>query len=130
VVTQVIKALSTRQSHSYLVRERPRTLKELYDNYRKFNKSKVLHFRKLEQQRKVPKENKASRLTKYNRGRENTMSFDNTTKQIHNIDSDGCPLKIGTKILGLRNQKIEAKPSTKECHHPRGGYTGRGRGHG
>jgi hypothetical protein len=54
--------------------------------------------------------------TKYNRGRESTMRFDNTTKQIHNVDSDGCkPLEIEEKIFGsLRNQKMETKPSTLE----------------
>jgi hypothetical protein len=73
-----------------LVWEHPKTLEEPYDSFHKFNKSEVLQFRKLEQERKVPKVNKASRPTKYNRGRENTMSFDNTTKQIHNIDPYGC----------------------------------------
>jgi hypothetical protein len=90
VITQAIKALRTGQLHNYLVREHPRTLEELYDNFRKFNKSEVLYFHKLEQQRNVPKENEASRPTKYNRGRENTTSFINTTKQIHNIDFDVC----------------------------------------
>jgi hypothetical protein len=105
VITQAIKALHDGQLHTYLVRERPRTLEEMYDNFRKFGKSEASHFCKLEQQRKVPKENEASRLTKYNRDRENTMSFNITTKQIHNIDSDGSPppLKIGRKILGPRN---------------------------
>jgi hypothetical protein len=65
-----------------------------------------LHFRKFEQQRKVPKENKASRLTKYNRGRESTMSFDNTTKQIHIIDSDG----YGT----LKNWEKNSRPPQLE----------------
>jgi hypothetical protein len=63
---------------------------ELYDNFCKFSKSEVLHFCKLEQQRKVPNENEASRPVKYNISRESTMSFDNATKQIHIIDSDGC----------------------------------------
>jgi hypothetical protein len=55
-------------------------LEELYANFHKFSKSEVLHFHKLEQQRKVPKENEASRPIKYNRGRESTMSVNNTTK--------------------------------------------------
>jgi hypothetical protein len=71
------------------MREHPRALEELYDNFRKFIKSKVLHFHKLEQQRKIPKENKASRPTKYYRGRESTITFDNTTKEVHIIDSEG-----------------------------------------
>jgi hypothetical protein len=119
VITQVIKALHADQLDNYLFREHPRMLEELYDNFRKFNKSEVLHFCKLEQQRKVPKENEASRSTKYNRGRESTMKFDNATKQIHIINSDGCgPLK---------NRAFNTR---KEYHHLRGSYTGRGRGRG
>jgi hypothetical protein len=119
VITQVIKALHADQLDNYLFREHPRMLEELYDNFRKFNKSEVLHFCKLEQQRKVPKENEASRSTKYNRGRESTMKFDNATKQIHIINSDGYgPLK---------NRAFNTR---KEYHHLRGSYTGRGRGRG
>jgi hypothetical protein len=60
--------------------ECPRTLEELYNTFCKFTKSEVLHFRKLDQQRKVPKESEASRLTEYNKSREGTLSFDNATK--------------------------------------------------
>jgi hypothetical protein len=84
---QAIKALRTGQLHSYLVREFPRMLTELYESFRMFSKSEVTHFYKLEQQRKVPKENEASRSTKYNKVRENTMIFNNATKQIQSIDS-------------------------------------------
>jgi hypothetical protein len=35
----------------------------LYENIEKFSKSEVLHFRKLEQQHKAPKESEASRPT-------------------------------------------------------------------
>jgi hypothetical protein len=88
----------------YLVHEHPRTLEELYDNFCKFNKSEVLHFHKLKQQRRVPKVNKVSRATKYNRGRECTMNFDNTTKQVHIIDSDRCPPpKLGEKLQSPEN---------------------------
>jgi hypothetical protein len=90
VITQAINALHTDQLHNYLFCERPRMLEELYDNFRKFSKSEVLHFCKLEQQRKVSKENEASRPTMYNRGRESTMNFNNATKQIHIINFDGC----------------------------------------
>jgi hypothetical protein len=100
VITQSINALRVGRLHSHLVRECPRTLEDLYDNFQKFSKSEVLHFRKLEQQRKVSKENEASRPTKYNRGRENIILFDNTTKQFHIIDSDGCrpPEKLEEKL--------------------------------
>jgi hypothetical protein len=45
--TQVIKALRVGQLHSHLVREHPRTLEELYDEFRKFCRAEVLHFHKL-----------------------------------------------------------------------------------
>jgi hypothetical protein len=48
VIMQAIKALCAGQLHSYLVQECPRTLEELYDNFRKFSRSKVLHFLKLD----------------------------------------------------------------------------------
>jgi hypothetical protein len=48
----------------------------------------VLHFRKLDQQRKVPKLNEASRPSRYNNSRESTMMFNSAHKQIHKIDSD------------------------------------------
>jgi hypothetical protein len=51
-IGQAIKALCASQLHNHLVRERPRTLEELYDNFQKFSRSEVLHFRKLGQQRK------------------------------------------------------------------------------
>jgi hypothetical protein len=60
VITQAIKVLRAGQLHSYLVREHPKTLEELYDNFEKFSGSEVLHFHKLDQQRKVPKENDSS----------------------------------------------------------------------
>jgi hypothetical protein len=51
VISKAIKALCAGQLHSYLVWEHPRTLEELYDNFHKFSKLEVLHFRKLELQR-------------------------------------------------------------------------------
>jgi hypothetical protein len=61
VITQVIKALCVRPLCNHLVREQPKTIVELYEDFTKFNKSEVLHFRKLEQQRKAPKHDEASR---------------------------------------------------------------------
>jgi hypothetical protein len=54
VNAQAIKALCAGPIHGHLVRERPKTVAELYENFVKFIKSEVLHFRKLEQQRKSP----------------------------------------------------------------------------
>jgi hypothetical protein len=46
--------------HSHLVRERPKIVPELYDQFAKFSKSEIQHFRRLEQQWKVAKPDKAS----------------------------------------------------------------------
>jgi hypothetical protein len=46
-IMQTIKALRASQLHSHLVRERPRTLEELYEEFCKFSIAEVLHFRKL-----------------------------------------------------------------------------------
>jgi hypothetical protein len=59
VIAQAIKTLRAGPLHSHLVRERPKTMPELYEEFAKFSKSKVLHFRKLEQQRKWPKHDEA-----------------------------------------------------------------------
>jgi hypothetical protein len=102
-------------------------LEKLCDNFRKFSKLEVLHFHKLKQQRKAAKENRASRPTKYDRGRESTMSFDNTTKQIDNTDSDGCgPLENWKKNFrpSQPENRNGAFDTRKVYHHPRGGYTG------
>jgi hypothetical protein len=93
----------------------------------------VLHFHKLDQQRKVHKENEVSRPTKYNKIRESTMSFDNAHKKIHNIDSDGCrQLENWEKIFGppQPKNKNRAFDTRKEYNHPRGGYMSRGRARG
>jgi hypothetical protein len=81
---QAIKALRVGPLHSYLVRERQKTIAELYEEFSKFSKSEVLHFRNLEQQRKAPKHNEASRTAYYNDNQRNYP------KQVCNIDSDDC----------------------------------------
>jgi hypothetical protein len=84
VIAQAIKGLHVGPLHRYLVRERPKKVTDLYEDFAKFSKSEVLHFCKLEQQRKAPKHNHASRPTHYN---DNQHSY---PKQVHNINSDGC----------------------------------------
>jgi hypothetical protein len=56
-ITQAIKALHARQLHSHLVRERPKTLEGLYEEFRKFSRLEVSHYHRLDQQRKVTNEN-------------------------------------------------------------------------
>jgi hypothetical protein len=84
VITQAIKALCIRSMHNHLVKEWLKTIAELYDEFTKFSKLKVLHFRKLRQQRKASKHDEASRPPCYN---DNQRSY---PKQVHSIDSDGC----------------------------------------
>jgi hypothetical protein len=59
VTAQAIKALRAGPLHSHLVRERPKTVLELYEQFGKFSKLEVHHFRKFEQQRKVAKPDEA-----------------------------------------------------------------------
>jgi hypothetical protein len=89
-IMQAIKALCAGQLHSYLVRERLRTLEELYEEFQKFSRAEVLYFRKLGQQRKSASENKSSRPFKYNKSKEGHSSFDTSHRQVHSIDSDRC----------------------------------------
>jgi hypothetical protein len=127
---EAIKALRVVQLHSYLVRECPRTLEELYDDFRKFNRSEVLYFYKLDQQRKNLKKNESTRPTKYTKSRGSLVSFNNVHKQIHNIDSDRCrPPKNWKKNFGppqAENRNI-AFDTGKDYDHHRGCYTSRGR---
>jgi hypothetical protein len=83
VITQAIKALRAGPLHSHLVRERPKIIVVLYEEFAKFSKSEVLYFRKLEQQRKTPKHDEAPRPPRYNDNQRNNPN------QVHSIDCDG-----------------------------------------
>jgi hypothetical protein len=61
IIAQTIKALHAGPLHSHLVREQPKIVSELYEQFIKFNKSEIQHFHKLEQQRKVSKLDEAPR---------------------------------------------------------------------
>jgi hypothetical protein len=83
VIAQAIKALRARPLHNHLVREQLKIVSELHEQFTNFSKLEVQHFRKLEQQRKTPKQNEAPR-PRYN---DNQCNY---PKPVHNIDSDGC----------------------------------------
>jgi hypothetical protein len=53
VIAQAIKALRAGPLHSHLVREWPKIVLELYEQFTKFSKSEIQHIRKLEQHRKI-----------------------------------------------------------------------------
>jgi hypothetical protein len=55
VNAQPIKALQAEPLHSHLVKEQPKIVPELYEQFVKFRKSEVHHFCKIEQQRKTSK---------------------------------------------------------------------------
>jgi hypothetical protein len=61
VITKAIKALHAGPLHSHIVRERPKTVSELYEQFAKFSKSKIQHFSKLEHQRKFLRPDEAPR---------------------------------------------------------------------
>jgi hypothetical protein len=91
VIVQAIKALCVEPLHNHLVREWHKTVPELYDQLTKFSKYEIQHFRKLEQQRKVAKPDKAPRAC-------NGDNQQNYPKLVHNIGSDGCgPLENWNK---------------------------------
>jgi hypothetical protein len=61
VIAQAIKALHVKPLHSHLVKERPKIVSELYEQFAMFNKSEIPHFRNLEQQREISKPDEAPR---------------------------------------------------------------------
>jgi predicted lipase len=83
IIAQAIKALRADPPYSHLVRERSKIVSELYEQFAKFSKSKIQHFRKLEQQRKFSKSDESLR----HRHNESQCSY---PKHVHNIDSEGC----------------------------------------
>jgi hypothetical protein len=47
VIAQAIKALHAGALHSYLIREQPKIVPELYEQFMKFSKSDIQYLRKL-----------------------------------------------------------------------------------
>jgi hypothetical protein len=97
---KTIKALMVGPLHSHLVRERHKTVPELYDQFAKFSKSEVQHFRKLEQQRKVPKSDEAPK----NRYGDNQCNY---LRPVHSIgpDCDIPPENWSKNSTGPRQQR-------------------------
>jgi hypothetical protein len=96
VIVQAIKALCVGPLHSHLVRERPKLVPELYEQFTKFSKSEIQHFHKLEQQRKVSKPNKAPR-------------------PCHNESQHSYPKPVHMTLMDMDHQRIGRK--TMEHHH-------------
>jgi hypothetical protein len=103
-----------------LVIERPKVVVKLYKNFVKFSKSEVLHFWKIEQQRKALEHDEASRLVRYSESR----MHNSYPKHVNNIDSDGCePLENWEKNFGpiLQERKERVFGHRRDHYSQRGG---------
>jgi hypothetical protein len=107
-IAQAIKALREGLLHSHLVREWPKTVPELYEQFAKFSKYEIQHFHKLEQQRKVSKADEAPRP----RHNESQHSY---PKPMHNIDSDRCgPPENWEKNYGTPSQQTSHRTTSDQ----------------
>jgi hypothetical protein len=125
VISQAIKALWVGPLHNHLVKERPKTVPELYDQFAKFSKSKIHHFRKLEQQRKTPRPDEASR-PRYNENQ-------HYPRPVHSIDSEGGgQLESWEKNYGAPSHPAQDRTSDQRFnqYNQRGEPVNRGHGHG
>jgi hypothetical protein len=105
-ITQAIKALRVGQLHSHLVREHPRTLEELYEEFQKFSRAEVLHFRKLDQQKKAQTRTKFQGHSSTARAKKAHQVLSHLTdKFTASTRMDVDHRKIGRKISNLRGQK-------------------------
>jgi hypothetical protein len=112
--------------HSHLVREWPKTVPKLYEQFTKFSKSEIQHFHKLQQQRKVSNPDKAPKL-RYNK---NQRSY---PKLVHNIDFNGCrPPENWEKNFETPPQERYLRASDQRFMQgsQRGGAPNQGRGRG
>jgi hypothetical protein len=130
VIAYPIKALRAGPLHSHVVRERLKTVPKLYEQFAKFSKYEIQHFRKLEQQRNITKPDEAPR-PRYN---ENQRSY---PKPMHSIDSNGCgPSENWEKNFGTPMQQTHLRtfdqrfnqynhrggPANRDCGRGRGPY--------
>jgi hypothetical protein len=124
VIAQAIKTLHAGPLHSHLIRERPKIVPKLYEQFTKFSKSEVQHFRKLEQQRKLSKPDEAPR-PRYN---DNQRSY---PKPVYSIDSDSCePPENWEKFFGTPPQERNPRTSDQRFNQysQRGSPMNHGRG--
>jgi hypothetical protein len=127
VIAQAIKVLCAGPLHKHLVRKWPKIVPELYEQFAKFSKSKIQHFRKVKQQRKVSKVDKAPRPC-------HNESQRGYPKPVHNIDFHGCgPSENWEKNYGTPSQQTSHNTTSNQRfnqYNQRGGSTNRGRCHG
>jgi hypothetical protein len=107
--------LHTGQLHSHLVREHPRTLEELYEEFHKFSKAEVLHFCKLGQQRKSTNEDESSRHSSTTRAKKAHRALTHLIDKFTALTRMGADhRKIGRKISDLRDHKARIRHMTLE----------------
>jgi hypothetical protein len=103
-------ALRAGPLHRHLVREQPKIVLELYEQFAKFSMSEILYFCKFEQQSKVSKLDEATRPC----DNDNQRSY---PRAVHNIDSDCCgPPENWEKNFGPSLQ--ERNPRTSNQRFP------------
>jgi hypothetical protein len=127
VITKAIKALCAGPLHSHLVRERPKTVMELYEQFAKFNKSEIQHFHKLEQQRKISRPHEAPRSHQ----NEIQRSY---PKPVNSINSDGYgPPENWEKNYKTSSQQTQQRTTSDQRfnqYSQRDGSANRGCGRG
>jgi hypothetical protein len=96
--------------HSHLVRERPKIVPELYEQFAKFSKSQIEHFCKLERQRKGAKPDQAPTP-------HHSDNQCNYSKPVHNINSNGCG-PPENRETSFRGPSQERNPRTFDQRSP------------
>jgi hypothetical protein len=81
-------------------------LEELYEEFQKFSRAEVLHFRKLGQKRKSTSENESTRPFKYNKSKEGHPSFEHLIDKFTVSTQMGADhWKIGRKFQTSMTRK-------------------------
>jgi hypothetical protein len=84
---------------------------ELYEEFVKFSKSEVLHFRKLEKQRKAPNQDETLRPTRYSDNQRSYLSKC-TTSTLMAVDHQRIGKKIWTTSAREKPKNLRAKDQT------------------
>jgi hypothetical protein len=103
VIAQAMKALRAGPLHSHLVRERPKTVPELYEQFEKCSKSDVQHFYKLEHKGMLQNQTYLKDLI---------IVITNETTQILYIASILMVAFIGKKPKDFRSKTPTPPPNT------------------
>jgi hypothetical protein len=123
VIAQAIKALRAEPLHSHLVREQPKTVLELYDQFAKFSKSEVQHFSSSSSKEKFQNQMKLRKVPT------TTISAITRGPYTTSVSMAAYLQRIGAKILGDHHSKEILGPSIRDTqYNQRGVGSNRGRG--